>query len=103
MPIGSFAALFTGLDPWYALMPAFSTAGLPLSSSFTQTPAPQDTPPQDHRRQCAPSGDNASTGPTGIRQKLKRHRQDRDSGTGHRKTPPKRAYPVWYARDDCPL
>jgi hypothetical protein len=29
MPIASFAVPFTGLDPWYAMMPTFPTAGLP--------------------------------------------------------------------------
>jgi hypothetical protein len=29
MPIASFAVPFTGLDPWYAMMPTFSFAGLP--------------------------------------------------------------------------
>jgi hypothetical protein len=29
MPIVSFAVPLTGLDPWYAMTPTFSTAGLP--------------------------------------------------------------------------
>ena len=81
MSVASFAVPFAGLDPLEASL-IFSPARLPhftsarsrwiagwqlASSCFTQTPTPQDAPPQDGRRYCDGSSYYAAIGPTGVR------------------------------------
>jgi hypothetical protein len=115
MPIASFAASFiTGLDSWRdadILQPGLPYFPLPFALKrrkaafrfFHADASATRRPPQDSRRQCASNGYNAAIGPAGLRQELKRRRQYRDTGTSHRKSPPKRACPAWYARHGCPL
>ena len=78
MPIANFAVPFSGLDPWDARplhvchtlrrpVRAEIAGWQPASSCFTQTPTPQDAPPQDSRRYCDGSSYYASIGPTGVR------------------------------------